>query len=742
MKPAANGPLRAAPLPANEAERLRELHALDLFNADRIDQTKQVERICRLARDLFDVPAALVTLLDRDRARFVTTPDFKLADIPRSEAICSHTILAEAPLVIPDAHRDERFARNRMVVGAPFLRFYAGTPLQLRDGIRLGTLCLIDTRPRTMSEAELQHLRALADVIADECRARKAAADLRRREALLSQAARMSRIGGWELDVTTGALDLNSEGRRLCGIAGGAPVTVQALLARLQNEQDRARMHDALSSAAAYGRSFDLEAELADGSDARWVRILAEPEIANGRVGRITGAVQDVTERKEAAAQIEHLAYRDSLTGLPNRTQFHERLQNAMATARSSGQRHGLLLFDIDHFKTVNDSMGHYAGDALLAALAARLLPAIAPGHTLARIAGDEFAIIVPGVQGAADLAPIANAVLDLLKQPVAHDGYALALGVSVGGAILPDHGRSASEILKNADIALQRAKAEGRNRFVMFQESMRADIEDRVQLLHDVRVGIARGAFSLLYQPIVSTKAGTINGFEGLMRWNDAERGILLPAIFKAAFEDPDLAILLGETALASAMTQMRQWLDAGIDFGRIAVNLSAPQFHVRDLADRILGMMRQHRIPNRCLSLEITESVYIDARGDDIRATIETLHDAGVAIALDDFGTGYASLSHLSQFPIDRLKIDKSFVQSEARSAVVDAIIHMGRSLGLDVVAEGVETPRQVAALRAKGCDHMQGFVFGRPLAAEAVPGFIHQVGAHGLPSAAFAA
>jgi diguanylate cyclase (GGDEF)-like protein/PAS domain S-box-containing protein len=565
---------------------------------------------------------------------------------------------------------------------------------------------------------------------------------LKRREALLAQAARMSRIGGWELDLNSGSFNLSEEGRKICGIADGETVTKQAFLDRFQNDEDRARMRLALSNAGTRGKPFDFEAEIADGSGTRWLRTLAEPESVNGRVVRVMGAVQDITERKEAAAQIEHLAYRDPLTGLPNRTQFHERLQRAMSSAKSTDSRYGLLLFDIDHFKSVNDSMGHYAGDAVLSVLAARLQPAMAPGHTLARIAGDEFAIIIPDIHGPDDLLPTANAVIELLKQPIAHDGYALALGVSIGGAIFPDNGHSGSEILKNADIALCRAKAEGRGRFVMFQDAMRADIEARVQLLHDVRAGIAGGNFSLLYQPIVSTHTGTVNSFEGLMRWSDSERGILSPATFMAAFDDPDLAILLGDAALNHATRQMRQWLDTGIEFGRVAVNLSAPQFRLRGLADRILGMMRQHQIPNRYLSLEITESVYIDACADDVLGTIHALHDAGISIALDDFGTGYASLSHLCRLPIDRLKIDKSFVQLEARSAIVDAIIHMGRGLGIDVVAEGVETREQVAALRAKGCDHMQGFIFGRPLAAYAVPEFIHQVGTYGLTTGNYAA
>ncbi len=455
-------------LPPNEEERLRGLYALELLDAGRI---AQVEQICRLARDLFHVPAAMVTLIDRDRACFLATSGFERNDIPRNEAICSHAILSEKPLVISDALADRRFAASALVIGDPYLRFYAGAPLQFREGIRLGTLSVIDTKPRSISEPELEQLRVLAELIVSEFHTRKFAADLKRREALLGRAARLSRIAGWELDVESDTIKFNEEGLRICGIAGNGPVTRQDFLERFQDEDDRDRMRLALSSAATQGVPFDLETELVDGRGTRWVRMLAEPETVNGRIDRVMGVVQDITERKETAAQIEYLAYRDPLTGLPNRTQFHECLQRAMSAAHSTGSRHGLLLIDIDHFKTVNNSMGHFAGDALLSALAARLGPAMAPDHTLARIAGDEFAIIVPDVAGASDLAPVANAVIELLKQPIAHDGYALALGVSIGGAIFPDNGKTGVEILKNADIALYRAKADGRSRFVMFQE-------------------------------------------------------------------------------------------------------------------------------------------------------------------------------------------------------------------------------------------------------------------------------
>ena len=303
----------------------------------------------------------------------------------------------------------------------------------------------------------------------------------------------------------------------------------------------------------------------------------------------------------------------------------------------------------------------------------------------------------------------------------------ALPLSMSAGVALFPVHGRDTETIMKNAKLALFSAKAQRRGSVVAFDPVMRHAIDRTNELVRRVSAGIAKHEFALFYQPIVSLRDNRVTGFEALLRWHDPARGLLTPASFMDAFEHPDLAADLGERAFDLAIAQMRAWLDAGVDFGNIAVNVSTAQFRVGDLAETVLDKLARAGVPPDRLTLEVTEGVYMAWGAETVVQAVCKLHEAGVGIALDDFGTGYASLTHLRQFPIDKLKIDKSFVQSPDSLAIVDAVINMGLSLGMQVVAEGVEQPEQLKLLRMKGCDFVQGFIFAEPLPADQVPGFL---------------
>lgn len=315
----------------------------------------------------------------------------------------------------------------------------------------------------------------------------------------------------------------------------------------------------------------------------------------------------------------------------------------------------------------------------------------------------------------------------ELLRRPIEHGGRSFTCSASIGAALHGDMDADPSHMIKNADIALYRAKDAGRNRSVVFQPSMRSELEQRIELLRDVRAGIAAGEFVLFYQPVVDVRQGGVTGFEALMRWAHPEQGILAPARFMAAFEDQDLSLKLGDVAFDAALTQMRDWIDTGVDFGRVAVNISAAQFRSGRLAEEIQARLAHARVPCDRLTIEVTENVYMGWGSDMVSETVKRLHDAGVMIALDDFGTGYASLANLRQFPIDRLKIDKSFVQNAQDEAIVRAVITLGSSMGMKVVAEGVEDAEQLAKLIGYGCDQVQGYHFGRPMPASEVPGFL---------------
>ena len=431
----------------------------------------------------------------------------------------------------------------------------------------------------------------------------------------------------------------------------------------------------------------------------------------------VLSVIKDVTVEVQARRRIETLAYRDPLTGLANRALFQSEL--GAVSDRSDGQTRsfGLVMIDVDHFKTINDTLGHDAGDVLLRAVGDALTQAFNEAAVVARLGGDEFAVILKEVLSHDDLIGPINAVQQALREPFRHMGQAVHIGLSMGALLCEANETfSGAEALKKADIALYRAKALGRDRLVMFAAEMQSEADERLATLREVQAGIIRGEFLMHYQPIVDLATNRICGFEALMRWEHPQRGLLPPAAFNAALEDPDLSLQLGEVALDGTLRQMRSWLDQNLEFGRVAINVAASQFKSGKLVEDVEARLRRWGVPAGRLTIEITENIYLGAGSSVVASTVQALHDMGVLIALDDFGTGYASLTNLRQLPIDRLKIDKSFVQ-DTDTSVVRAMIGLGSDLGMRVVAEGVETSEQLSSLRSQGCDHVQGYIFGHP-------------------------
>jgi len=487
-----------------------------------------------------------------------------------------------------------------------------------------------------------------------------------------------------------------------------------------------AAFYGATVEAALRGAAATRDVELTDG---RTIRITHNPIASGGYVA----THEDVTEAISAAAQIEFLAFRDPLTGLPNRAAFQRAYDDAVAAAEQ-GEMFGLIMLDVDHFKDVNDTLGHDAGDALLKALAGQLKRAFRRNDTVARLGGDEFAIVLRDLKSEADMTRPIEVLQGLLRAPIEHAGQSFTICASIGAAVHGDPEADPTHLLKNADVALYQAKFDGRNRSVVFRPAMRTEVEQRVELLREVRLAISQGEFDLFYQPVVDLAGNTVAGFEALMRWNHPEQGVLPPAAFMAAFEDNDLSLQLGEVAFERALSQMRAWLDQGVEFGRVAINISSAQFRTGRLAAEIAARLERWNVPADRLTIEVTENVYMGWGAEVVSETVRQLHDAGVLIALDDFGTGYASLANLRQFPVDRLKIDKSFVQNSQDDAIVRAVINLGSSMGMKVVAEGVERPDQVATLAQYGCDQVQGYHFARPMPAAEVAGFIDAFSACG--------
>jgi diguanylate cyclase (GGDEF)-like protein/PAS domain S-box-containing protein len=421
----------------------------------------------------------------------------------------------------------------------------------------------------------------------------------------------------------------------------------------------------------------------------------------------------DITERRKAEARIAHMAHHDALTDLPNRVLYRERLDAALARARYTHEGIAVLCVDLDLFKNVNDSFGHSMGDQLLRRVAERLRRHMRDGDFVARIGGDEFAIILDQVRGANDVSDRTAALIDILSECYDIDGVELVIGASVGIAIAPSDGDSADQLLRNADMALYRAKSEGRGAHHFFEIEMDHQAQRRRTMEADLRQALARGEFEMYYQPLVDLAAGQITGFESLLRWKHPERGMIPPGDFIPIAEDIGLIVPIGEWILREACTEATNWPS----HVKVAVNLSPAQFRSRNLVQAVLSALAHSGLAPKRLELEITESVLL-AETEANLAILHQIRSLGVCISLDDFGTGYSSLSYLRSFPFDKIKIDRSFVSELTERpdcvAIVRAISGLGRSLGIATTAEGVETTAQLDCLRDEGCTEVQGFLF----------------------------
>ena len=446
---------------------------------------------------------------------------------------------------------------------------------------------------------------------------------------------------------------------------------------------------------------------------------------ANNNPIRFIGCMTDISAQRIAEERIWQLANQDELTGLPNRKVFHSQLKSLQETT-DGGKRAAIFLIDLDHFKDVNDSLGHPAGDALLKAVSGRLKSSVGDGGTVFRLGGDEFGIVIPSFDREKSIA-MAATMLSALANPIVVADQMVSTRATIGIVLFPDHGKDPEALLQNADLALYEGKNRGRNQAVCFEPSLRAALERRMSLLGEVRIGTLMQRFRPYYQPIVSLRDGSVKGVEALMRWEHPERGLLTPGSFLEAFDDAELALKLGERLIECVLADYRRLDDAGVAPNYIAINISSAVSRLPDLAERTLDQLVEGGMPASRLCVELTETLLFGEHAELIGATIEKLHAAGVRIALDDFGTGYASLTHLQKFPVDAIKIDQSFVRSIATDpgsqAITSAVLELGRRLGKDVIAEGVETEEHAEILRAAGCRQAQGYYFARPMPTEAL-------------------
>ncbi len=468
----------------------------------------------------------------------------------------------------------------------------------------------------------------------------------------------------------------------------------------------------------------------------KWWDVVVAPVLdAAGAPNKLVVISRDITHQKTAEERVRWTANHDVLTQLPNRAFFQQTLDQKLKDAQFADARFGLLLLDLDDFKRVNDTLGHDAGDALLCCFADQLRAAARPDDFIARLGGDEFAVILNGVANRREVETAVDGILSRLKEPCAFGDRLLDCQASIGASLYPTHGANRAELLKHADIALYVAKASGRGFWRLFEPSMRAETQQRVSMLAVAAEALAKDRIVPFYQPKVDLHSGALSGFEALLRWRHPRRGMQLPDTMAAAFQDLKLAAEISDRMIDRVIHDMRSWLDQGLAFGHVAINAAAAEFRRGDFAERLLERLKAADIAPALVQLEVTETVFLGRGSEYVERALKTLSREGVEIALDDFGTGYASLSHLKQFPVDVLKIDRSFVQNldedPDNAAIVRAVINLGKSLSIRTIAEGIETEEQARYLTAHGCDAGQGFLYAKAIAAAQVPALISEWG-----------
>jgi diguanylate cyclase (GGDEF)-like protein/PAS domain S-box-containing protein len=561
-------------------------------------------------------------------------------------------------------------------------------------------------------------------------------------EERLRLALQAGRMVAWERNLATGTTTRSDNATALFGSTDGL---IEDFVGRV-HPLDRPRFLASIKQVTPKTTVIQYRYQHPDGRQL-WLESSSMLIEGDGGPRRVVGVTSDITDKKAAEARLRYAASHDSLTGLLNRAALQGLVERALKKAKRAKTSLALLLLDLDHFKDVNDSLGHDAGDLLLKSVADRLRMTLGEAVPVARLGGDEFAIVLVDESDVRNAEGMASMLLRRLAEPFVYRGKRISVKVSVGLARAEEGRPCFVDLLKAADLALYSAKNDGRHRVKSFEPSMQDLVLRRIALAAELGEALLAGEVVPFYQPKVDLRDGRIIGFEALARWIHPERGVLTPHSFGSAFEDPELAIAIGETMMSHVVKDMAEWLTRGLDCGRVAVNLSAHAFKVPDVASRLLAQLAAAGVPPWQFAVEVTETVFLDGDASFVGNILRQFREADVLVSLDDFGTGYASLTHLKRFPVDEIKIDRNFVRDLEEdpddAAIVSAVIGLGRNLGLKVVAEGIETPGQARKLLAWGCDFGQGYLYAKPMAGSRVPWairtkFLDALGAEATPKA----
>lgn len=705
-----------APIGKDETNRLAALHE---YGIKKVLFDSGLNNLVNLAANIFNVPIVLISLLESERQLFAAGIGLSVKETPIEMAFCSHAIQGTGILVVPDASKEPQFKDNPLVTGGPCLRFYAGIPLRTPCGHAIGALCIVDIRPRPALSARDEHnLQDLAALVMDRLEMRRLnlarKAGQRRFEDIAQTSSDIAICINEKGDITF----WNDAAQRMLEYADNEiigrnidTIIPEFFVARLQPlSGDRISL--------AKGAMQELNVRTKSGASLLvelYLCVWKEKSDVNYGV-----VLRDVAERRRNEERLFLLAHRDPLTGLANRTLLASNLAQMLKTESTVC----LMLIDLDNFKDVNDGLGHASGDDMLVSVAKKILANVRPDVLAARMGGDEFALLFPGLDNREVAANIAEQLIYAISQKMAAKERQINISASIGMAFSPENGATVQALLTNADLALHQAKVEGRNCHRFFTPALRENFQAKQAFQSEFAQAYEKHEFEVFYQPLVSLSNNKIVGAEALLRWHHPDKGLLGPDAFLTALECGAWAESIGDWVLKTACKQAAAWCSAEAENFRISINLFSAQFRSGTLAQKVADVLNETGLRPGSLELEITENIIL-RHDENMLRPLYALRDAGVGIAFDDYGTGYASLSVLKNYPVTRLKIDQTFVRTMCESptdaAIVWAVLYLGKSFGLGVIAEGVETRELCERLRSRGCDEAQGYFFGHPMPAK---------------------
>ncbi len=738
-------------------ERAARLEAFNSYQIHSVESDELLDDLTGLAAGVCAAPVALLSVVRPDRIQHISRFGSPSGDTTAEDSLISLAILEGGLFVVSDTLEDAEIKRDASATNGAQVRFYAGAPLTTPEGCVIGMLSVIDHKPRTLNEAQASAINSLAHAAMAGLEVRRKSLELdqamaEREKAFVSLTASEERCamllrgatdGLWEWDLETNEMQFCSRWKAMLGYKEDELNSRPDEWFKRVHADDIERVQsEIMSHLLGLTPQFQSEYRVRrqDGTY-RWMlsRGLAVLD-SNRLVYRMTGSATDVTDQKQAEKQLLHNAFHDALTGLPNRSLFMDRLQHSLAEVKKGeGYSFGVLFLDLDRFKVVNDSLGHQIGDQLLVATARRLESCLRPGDIVARLGGDEFAIILDHVRHVSDAIQAAERIREHLSAPFNLSGHEVFISASIGIALNQAASEQPDEIIRNADTAMYRAKDQGRGCFELFDKGMHVRNAALSQLETGLRHALARDEFRVHYQPIISLETWRISGFEALIRWDHPEHGYISPLKFIPVAEETGLIIPIGQWVLREACQQLRVWQEQFPSDPplSISVNLSGKQFSQPDLIDRISQILSETGLDASSLKMEITESAIIE-NIDAAALMLKRIKALGIRLSLDDFGTGYSSLSYLHRFPIDTLKIDRSFVSRinlPKNAEIVKTILTLAKNLGMDVVAEGVETRDQIIQLTGLNCEYVQGYLLSKPIDGRAMRDLISEIYHKGL-------